>query len=131
MQPNQPDYDPNQPVTPVPTPTQPQAEPPYDTSPQAYTTPVAPVQSPLEPTVEPVPSFGEPVTPVAPADNTFGVVSEVPAAPAAVEPTTQNPLAPAPVAATEKSNKTVIIILGAIAAVLVIGAGIYLAVTLL
>jgi len=133
MQPNQPDFDPSQPVAQPQPQTQP-AAPQYENpapQPQPYQAPVA-VTTPFEALV---------VT--SPIDNADNVVppaqpTTAPFAPSPVEPGSGTINAapqvsspsPAPALAQKTSHKALFIILAAIIGLIIVVAGVYLAVTL-
>jgi len=138
MQPNQPNFDPNQPPQPQPQPM------PYDNpvpAPQPYSAPAAPspAPSPADPNPQPVNPFGPPIEPVA-SPNPFGNV-EAPATPA-ISPFSPAPEAPidqtsqfppagvAPTPAPKKSKKLLFIIIGIIIALILAAGAVFAATTL-
>jgi len=135
MQPNQPNFDPNQ--TPQPQ--------PYDTptpEPQSYSAPAAPspAPSPADPNPQPVNPFGPSVEPVAspnpfgntpspstPAVTPFAPTPEAPITP--TDPVGQFP--PAGIAPTpKKSKKLLFIIISIIVALILAGGGVFAITTL-
>jgi len=140
MQPNQPDFDPNQPPQPQPQP----YEAPAPAA-QSYSAPAAPspTPSPADPNPQPVNPFGPPIepvssvnpfgnidTPASPAISPFGQVPESPIAPIAPEGTLpQAGVAPTP--APNKSKKLLFIILAIIVALLLIGGAVFAATSLM
>jgi len=130
MQPNQPDFDPNQaPAQPQPQPFSAPAAPAPTPSPaEPYPQPVSPFGPPIEP-VSSVNPFGNIDAPSTPAVTPFAPTLEAPIAP--TDPTGQIPpagIAPSP--APKKSKKLLFIILGIILALLLIGGAVFAATTL-
>jgi len=131
MQPNQPDFNPNQPVTP------PQTQPvePQFGAPTPYTTPTAAPAAQFEPLAQqpleaPVETFNQAPISAAPVETAFTPVP-APVAPAApVNPLVNDTLSPAPVLVTKKSHKVLIILLVAVIALVIVVGGVYAAFTM-